>query len=158
MSEIKLKSNTMESLVSFLTETTCKVNDLMSYVPDIHYGKVIKVYDGDTITIATALHNGDIYPSMGLYQFHVRLLGIDTPELKTKNVAEHELGILARDALSEMIINKVVRLENISYDKYGRILCHVFLGDINMSEWLTSKKYAVYYNGGTKVKKWGQDA
>jgi endonuclease YncB( thermonuclease family) len=54
-----------------------------------------------------------------LYKFSVRILGIDTPELKTKNVGEKELGIIARNALSDLILNKVVKLENVSYDKYG---------------------------------------
>jgi micrococcal nuclease len=150
-----LSHNTTEGLISFLNTNICDVKTLKAYVPDIHYGKVIKVYDGDTVTIATPLHNGDILPSMELYKFSVRILGIDTPELKTKNIAEHELGIIARDALSEMIMNKVVRLENISYDKYGRILCNIFLGEINISEWLISNDHAVLYGGGTKLKKWG---
>ena len=152
-----LESNTTECLVEFLNTTTYDMKTVKSYVPDIHYGKVIKVYDGDTITIATTLHNGGLSPSFGLYKFSVRILGVDTPELKTKNVPEHELGIISRDALSRFIMNKVVRLENISYDKYGRILCNIFLDDINISEWLISNNYAVSYDGGTKVKKWGQD-
>ena len=150
-----LPQNTTEGLISFLNTTICDLKTVNSYVPDIHYGKVIKVYDGDTITIATTLHNGDIIPSMELYKFNVRILGVDTPEIKTKIIAEHDLGIIARDALSELIMNRVVRLENISYDKYGRILCNIFLEEINISEWLISKNYAVSYDGGTKLKKWG---
>jgi micrococcal nuclease len=145
----------MEDLVSLLAATNFDLKTMAPYRPDIHYGKVIKVYDGDTITIATQLHNGDLSPTKGLYKFNVRILGIDAPELKTKNVAEHDLGIKARDALSALIMNKVVRLENVSYDKYGRILCNVFLDDVNISEWSLSNSYTVAYDGGTKVKKWG---
>jgi ethanolamine utilization protein EutA (predicted chaperonin) len=37
-------------------------------LPDIKYGQVIKVYDGDTITIATPLFNGDEVP-------HIKRIG-----------------------------------------------------------------------------------
>lgn len=152
-----LEINTVNDVIEFLNITSCEVNQMKSYIPDIRYGKVIKVYDGDTITIATTLYNGDVCPKFDLYKFNVRILGIDTPELKTKNIVEHELGVVARDALRELIINKVVRLENVSYDKYGRILCDLYLDDTNISEWLISKNYAVRYNGGTKEKKWGSN-
>ena len=141
-------------LVSFLNTVNFDKNEIKSYIPNINYGKVVKVYDGDTITIITTLQNDGLVLSTDLYKFNVRILGIDTPELKSKNAVEHELGILARNSLSELIMDKVVRLENVSYDKYGRILCHVFLDEINVSEWLVSKNHAVLYNGGKKVKKW----
>jgi endonuclease YncB( thermonuclease family) len=145
----------MEDLVSLLATTNFDVKAVTAYRPDIHYGKVIKVYDGDTITIVTQLHNGDLVPTKGLYKFNVRILGIDAPELKTNSTAEHDLGIKARDALSALLMNKVVRLSNISYDQYGRILCNVFLDKLNIAEWTLSKNYTVAYDGGTKVKKWG---
>ena len=56
-----------------------------------------------------------------------------------------------------MILHKVVRLENVSYDKYGRILCNLYLDDISISEWLMSNHFAVSYDGGTKLEKWGED-
>jgi endonuclease YncB( thermonuclease family) len=151
-----LKTNTIDGLIEFLNVSDLNINNVKSYIPDINYGKVIKVYDGDTVTIATTLHNGDICSTFELYKFSVRILGVDTPELKTKNAVEHELGIIARDALSELLLNKVVKLENVSYDKYGRILCNLFLDDINISEWLISKNLAVRYDGGTKIKKWDE--
>lgn len=151
---LESNTNTIEGLIDFLNQEVFDTKSVCSYIPDINYGKVIKVYDGDTITIATQLHNGDVCPILKMYKFNVRILGIDTPELKTTNAIERELGIIARDSLSEMIYGKVVRLENVSYDKYGRILCNLFLNDINISEWLISKNHAVRYSGGTKIKKW----
>jgi endonuclease YncB( thermonuclease family) len=50
--------NTTDALVAFLKTAT---SDAKTYIPDIHYGKVIKVYDGDTLTVVTTLHNGDRY-------------------------------------------------------------------------------------------------
>jgi endonuclease YncB( thermonuclease family) len=59
-------------------------------LPDIKYGQVIKVYDGDTITIATPLFNGDEVPHIETYRFNIRLRGINTPELRTKNNQERK--------------------------------------------------------------------
>ena len=69
----------------------------VEFVPLVTEGKVIKVYDCDTITIATkfpyltALNESNI-----MYRFHVRLLGIDTPEMKTKNADEKSIAQLAQ--------------------------------------------------------------
>ena len=49
------------------------------FVPPITRGRVIKVYDGDTITIASKLP----FKGSHLYRFGVRLLGMDAPEMKT---------------------------------------------------------------------------
>ena len=147
----------MNTVETYLKSIEIDVKKVKPFIPEINYGKVVKVHDGDTITIVTPLHNGDVAPKVELYKFNVRVLGIDTPELKTKIVKEKELGIIARDALHALLINKVVKLKNISYDKYGRILSNVFLDDVNVSEWLVSNKYAVLYNGGKKTKKWAED-
>ena len=53
--------------------------DTIPFIIPILYGKVIKVYDGDTITIAAAL---PIINNNKLYRFSVRLSGIDSPEIK----------------------------------------------------------------------------
>jgi endonuclease YncB( thermonuclease family) len=144
----------MNTVETYLKSIEFDVKTVKEYIPEINYGKVVKVYDGDTITIVTLLFNGDVSPKSKLYKFNVRILGIDTPELKTKNVGEKELAIIARNALSELVLNKVVKLENVSYDKYGRILCNVYLDNVNISEWLVSNNHAVLYNGGTKTQKW----
>ena len=108
----------MYSVDTYLKSVEFDVKTVKSYIPEINYGKVVKVYDGDTITIVTPLFNGDVSPKSKLYKFNVRILGIDTPELKTKNVGEKELGIKAKNALSDLILDKVVKLENVSYDTF----------------------------------------
>tara|TARA_B110000444_G_scaffold256439_2_gene292794 strand:+ start:172 stop:645 length:474 start_codon:yes stop_codon:yes gene_type:complete len=127
--------------------------DLPLFVPPLKTGKVIKVYDGDTITIASkvpGLYNSPIY------KFSVRLNGIDTPEMRTKDEDEKEIATLARDALSEKIMGKEIRLENIKTEKYGRVLCDIYLGKSHLNQWLIDEKYALPYDGGTKVipKSW----
>ena len=127
----------------YLSNITYKTS--IPYIPNITHGKVVKVYDGDTITIATRIPNDST-----IYRFSIRLLGIDCPEMKTHNSTEKELAIKARDALSNMIMYKIVQLKNISIEKYGRILANVYFQDINLSEWMISHGYAVLYDGKTK--------
>ncbi len=127
--------------------------DLPLFVPPLKTGRVIKVYDGDTITIASrvpGLHNSPIY------KFSVRLNGIDTPEMRTKDDDEKEIATLARDALSKKIMGKEIRLENVKTEKYGRLLCDIFLDQCHLNKWLIDEKYALPYDGGTKVipKSW----
>lgn len=121
--------------------------DTKPYIPPITTGKVIKVYDGDTITIATYIH-GLKQP----YRFSIRLSGIDTPELRTANETEKEYAIIIRDKLSSKIMDKTVLVSNIATEKYGRILATVTLKDETQSinDWLLEKKYAVEYTGGSK--------
>jgi endonuclease YncB( thermonuclease family) len=127
------------------------------FIPPITYGKVVKVYDGDTITIASPLPN-TIDP---IYRFSVRLRDIDSPEIKGVSEYEKELAVIARNALSEKILYKMVVLENIDTEKYGRMLADVFLANettmakadtVSISKWMLENKYAVAYNGGTKVR------
>ena len=121
--------------------------DLPLFVPPLKTGKVIKVYDGDTITIAAKPYHD--YP---VYRFSVRLNGIDAPELKTKNVNEKKHAVDSRDALKEKILGRIVTLENVKHDKYGRLLADVFLHKENICKWMLHENFAVEYDGGTKKK------
>jgi endonuclease YncB( thermonuclease family) len=128
-------------------------SDTVGFVPPIIAGKVIKVYDGDTITIASRLSSDTAGP---IYRYSVRLNGIDAPEIKGKTMREKELAIDARDALHGVIFGKMVHLRNIGTEKYGRLLADVYLNDMHINEWLLTHKYAVEYDGGTKhrPKEW----
>lgn len=117
------------------------------YVPDVTCGKVIKVYDGDTITVASKLHNST---DETIYRFSVRLNGIDSAEMKSKNEIERLHAIQARDALSAIILGKMVSLKNVSTEKYGRLLADVYYNETCLNYWMLENHYAVPYDGGTK--------
>ena len=118
------------------------------FVPPITYGKVIKVYDGDTITIAGKLP----YPESPVYRIPVRLNGIDTPEIKGQTQKEKDLAKQIRNTLHDKIFDKMVELKNTSSEKYGRLLADVYLDGISINEWLIDQGFAVKYNGGTKSR------
>lgn len=129
-------------------------SDTIKYIPSISYGKVIKVYDGDTITVASKLNSND----STIYRFSVRLLGIDSPEIKGKSETEKRLAKQSRDALYEFIYGKIVKLENVTTEKYGRILANVICDGINVSTWMLDNKFAISYDGGKKTipDEWGE--
>jgi endonuclease YncB( thermonuclease family) len=116
------------------------------FIPPVTYGKVIKVYDGDTITIACKLPLNE----SPIYRFNVRLKGIDSPEIKGKSHVEKMLALKSRDGLANLIMNKIVILKNVSIEKYGRILADIYCDDTYINEWMIQNKYAVVYDGGTK--------
>jgi len=129
-------------------ETIIEWKDTVPFVFPITGSQVIKVYDGDTITIASKLP----YDASPLYRLSVRLNGIDTPEIRGKTADEKQAARDARDALAALIMNKQIRLENVESEKYCRILADVYLGDLHINKWLIDERYAVAYDGGTKQR------
>lgn len=129
--------------------------DTKPFVVPLNGGHVIKVYDGDTITVANKL---PIYHCNDTFRFSVRLNGIDTPEIKGKNDDEKEAAIVAKNALTEKILHKYVVLKNVTTEKYGRLLADVYLGDLHLNKWMLDNRYAVSYDGGTKIapKSWNK--
>jgi len=123
-------------------------SDTKRFVPPISYGKVIKVYDGDTITIASKIPNTDL----PMYRFSVRLSGIDSPEIKGQTEKEKMLAIDARDALHKLIYGKIIHLENVSIEKYGRLLADIYLDNLYINNWMLENNYAVPYDGGKKIR------
>lgn len=132
----------IDSKLAGLEKKECNV-----FMPNMEYVKVLSVYDGDTITIGTFINmEGDEKP----YKFCIRLFGVDTPELRTRDLTEKQAGYFVRDKLREKIDGKIIRLDIVGYDKYGRILANIYHSDLNLNKWLIDNKYAYEYTGGTK--------
>lgn len=109
---------------------------------------VIKVYDGDTLTIGF-LHGSVPKP----VRESVRIRGIDTPELRAKNEEEKRLAVLARERLEKVTMRKVVRLINPESDKYGRLLCDLATEDLkSVAEYmLRDHDICREYHGGQRM-------
>ena len=114
--------------------------------------KVDNVVDGDTIDVLIDL-GFDI-----LFQSRVRLAGIDTPESRTKDLAEKALGLESKEYLKKHLKDAksvVIKSEKIdSSEKYGRILGWVYVnGDTeSLNDKMINDGYAWGYMGDTKVK------
>ena len=110
------------------------------------YARIVKVYDGDTCTILFTWKNQNIKTSC-------RILGIDTPELRTKNPIEKKLGYIAKEFLEGLILEKVLKVKFGKDGKFGRPLVEIFLHNgQSISDIMIANEYAKPYFGGKKQK------
>jgi len=136
------------ALVIAAENTPSHVNykNTVKFVPPITEGVVVKVYDGDTITVASKLP----YPESPMYRFQVRLNGIDAPEIKGSNEDEKLAAVYAKNEMIHLVMNKTVQLRNVDTEKYGRLLADVYVGELHVNGWMLDNKLVVPYDGGTK--------
>ncbi|MGC8843490.1 MAG: thermonuclease family protein [bacterium] len=93
-------------------------------------GEVSKVIDGDTFVLKTGEH--------------IRLIGINAPELHHPVLGEQPMGKEAKEHLEKLIKGKKVRLEFDvqTHDKYGRLLAYVYVGNIIVIAKMVEDGYA----------------
>ena len=104
-----------------------------------------KVIDGDTFKVYLACRYKVFCRAVS-----VRVRGIDTPELKSKDPAEKERAKQARQFTRDFLTNRKITLKQCSKDKYFRLLCNVYADGKSLSSALLEAKLAVPYDGGTK--------
>ncbi len=89
--------------------------------------KVLKVYDGDSLTIG-AYYDG------GFKKFNVRIFGIDCDEMKGGNATTRENAFRAKKFVERMVLNKVIKIEVLNNkildgkklrEKFGRLLAKI---------------------------------
>ena len=112
--------------------------------------------DGDTIDVLIDL-GFDLYKKE-----RVRIAGVDTPEKRTRNLEEKELGIDATNWLKEKLDSTIagddeltIRTELVGgVGKYGRLIGWLYVGDadVSLNEQMIDEGYAWAYDGGTKQK------
>jgi len=116
------------------------------FSPSFTKCKLLKVYDGDTFWVAGVV-------GKKVYQFRVRLYGIDTPEMKggtleTKAKAKEAKNYVAR------YLGKIVDIEILSgsknKDRYGRMLAKIKVDGNDLTEELIKAGHGIAYYGGNK--------
>ena len=114
--------------------------------------KVQRVGDGDTVDVSVVL-GFDIW-----HNARVRMMGIDTPESRTRNLEEKALGLASKARLKELLKGKKIRLEcsKEGKGKFGRILADIVTiakegNEININNRLIEEGHARPYFGGKKV-------
>jgi len=93
----------------------------------------VYVIDGDTVILNKA---------------HIRLLGIDAPEMEQTcriEGSDYACGRDARNALKNRIGKAAIRCEKEGFDKYGRDLGRCYLGDTDLNQWMVEQGWAVSY-------------
>ena len=122
-----------------------KVNYEMTtmYIPSIKFGKVIKVNDGDIITIGTKLTYIDDSKEIDttIYRFIIYLDGISSPKITLRNNKDE--ANISKDELSKLIFGKMVEIKSLNIDKNGNLYATIFLDSINVNEWMLEHKYVI---------------
>ena len=112
--------------------------------------KITRVVDGDTV---------DAEVDLGFDTFikdRIRLMGIDTPESRTRNKKEKALGLAAKAYLKELLKknkgNIRLRTSKEGKGKFGRILGTLLIydGKTSVNQMLIDEGHARDYFGGSK--------
>jgi endonuclease YncB( thermonuclease family) len=93
------------------------------------HGRVVSIADGDTFTLLTADKE----------QIRIRLAEIDTPE------SGQPYGNRAKQALSQLVFGKDVRVEVQTTDQYGRTVGRPYVGDVDVCADLVENGFAWAY-------------
>ena len=103
-------------------------------------------YDGDTCYV--------IAPTLPepLQKMSVRILGIDTPEMRAECAEEKKLALKGREFANKMFrAAKKIEFANLKWDKYGgRVLVDVYLDGKLYKDEIINAGLARPYDGGTK--------
>jgi micrococcal nuclease len=91
-------------------------------------GKVVKVTDGDTITVL-----------VDKQQIKIRLSAIDAPE------RGQDFGQKSKEALADLVFGKEVRVETHGKDRYGRTIGDVYVGGTFVNEQMVEDGWAWNY-------------
>lgn len=114
--------------------------------------KIVKVIDGDTVDV-------DIDLGFGIWMRgeRVRLLGIDTPESRTRDPEEKRYGLLAKQYLVNHLGDEsVLRTQKDKTGKFGRVLGEFIVYDAkhdrytSVNSMLIREHHAVAYEGQSK--------
>ena len=137
-------------------------------------GRVVNIIDGDSLSIILPIFNN-------YYKYNIRLNGIDTCEMKSKNEENKKKALTARISILNLISNEnysdtltkheiqeildkhviLVWVECLNFDKYGRLLANVYQlnnlsmtkleNSLSLSEYLLQNNLAYEYSGKTKL-------
>lgn len=100
--------------------------------PQVLWGEIFKVSDGDTVKLSTGEK--------------VRLAGIDCPELKQPH------GHIARGVLRYLVLGRSVQVEVMDTDRYGRIVGRVHVDGENVNRALVADGHCWVYRRYAKDK------
>ena len=114
--------------------------------------KVVRVIDGDTVDV-------DIDLGFGIWQKNerVRIMGIDTPESRTRDKVEKKFGLAAKAKLKSILGKDTVLKTTINKKgldmkgKFGRVLGDFLQDDKSVAKTMCETGHAVAYFGGAKA-------
>ena len=111
--------------------------------------EVTRIVDGDTVDVDIDLGFGMVYKKQ-----RVRMMGIDTPESRTRDLEEKFYGLASKAHLTELLKDQKVQLQSYDKGKFGRIMGELWrvtnFADKSLNQYLVEKNHAVPYYGQSK--------
>jgi micrococcal nuclease len=116
--------------------------------------KILRVVDGDTVDVDIDLGFG-----VWMHKERVRMMGIDTPESRTRDKVEKAFGLASKAKLKDLLPIGSIQILKTEIDrsgedkkgKFGRILGDfITKDDKRCTDILIEEGYAVAYFGGSK--------
>ena len=113
---------------------------------------IVKIVDGDTVDVDIDLGFGVV-----LKDERVRVMGIDTPESRTRDKVEKKFGLAAKARLKELLGKTTVLKTQINRNgedmkgKFGRVLGDFIVDGKQVTEIMCKTGHAVPYFGGAKA-------
>jgi len=121
-----------------MNKVLCILASCLCLSSPVYGDEVYRAVDGDTIKT-----------SEGVY---IRLLGIDTPEIRGLCKKEKQLALEAKSYL-QIILDNAQEIEvkaGHKSDKYGRLLAHVYADGLDLSSLMLQSGMARIYDGGKR--------
>lgn len=108
---------------------------------------VTRIVDGDTVDVDVDLGFGMIYKKQ-----RVRMMGIDTPESRTRDLEEKFYGKASKANLKRILKDQDIQMVSHDKGKFGRILGELFIGNSSYSinQQQIDEYHAVPYFGQSK--------
>lgn len=110
--------------------------------------KILRIVDGDTVDVDIDLGFG-----VWIHKERVRIMGIDTPESRTRDLVEKQFGLAAKQFLKDLMpigSQQIIKTQKDKTGKFGRILGDFILEDRLLSQLMIENYHAVPYFGDSK--------
>ena len=118
-----------------------------------YHCKILRVVDGDTVDVDIDLGFG-----MWMHKERVRMMGIDTPESRTRDKVEKKFGLASKQFVKDMmpvgskqvLKTQIDRSGEDKKGKFGRILGDFLIDGKKLTETMIKEGYGVVYTGQNK--------
>ena len=108
--------------------------------------EILRIVDGDTV---------DVRIDLGFNMWHkcrVRLMGINAPESRTRDLEEKARGLAAKEWLKNILeaSSDDIEMQSHGEGKYGRVLGTFFIRGVDINDLMVNEGHAELYDGGKR--------
>lgn len=110
--------------------------------------KILRIVDGDTVDVDIDLGFG-----IWMHKERIRILGIDTPESRTRDLEEKAFGLAAKQYVKDLMpigSQQIIKTEKDKTGKFGRVLGDFIIEGKLLTELMIENNHAVPYHGQSK--------